>query len=161
MDGQDQAALAMPTPPPTGRHRPTRTTHRRPAEPPRHRASAAPRSPYAREQAMPLDGARSPLTRPYPATATSRAAQRGRGLRTRRRVRTRTATARATPGIAGAVGVSLPTRALAAEPEPGFRSPHRVVGRHAHCRDHAPRDSGVPGVRHFVCECPCHREGPA
>ncbi|MFJ5939140.1 hypothetical protein [Streptomyces sp. NPDC093071] len=63
-----------------------------------------------------------------------------------------------TPEIADAVSVSLLTRALATEPEPGFRSPRCVVGRHAHCRDHVPRDSGVPGVRHFVCECPCHRE---
>ncbi|MFC8791862.1 hypothetical protein [Streptomyces cinereoruber] len=69
--------LLMLTLPPTGRHRPVRTTHRRPASPPRHRAPA-PRSPYAREQAMPLDGARSPLIRPYLATATSRAAQRRR-----------------------------------------------------------------------------------
>ncbi|MET9932930.1 MULTISPECIES: hypothetical protein [unclassified Streptomyces] len=69
--------LLMLTLPPTGRHRPTRTTHRRPAAP-RHRAPVASRSPYAREQAMPLDGARSPLTRPYLATATSRAAQRRR-----------------------------------------------------------------------------------
>ncbi|MFE0772080.1 hypothetical protein [Streptomyces sp. NPDC058861] len=67
--------LLMLTLPATGRHRPTRTTHRRPAAQPRHRA-LAPRSPYAREQTMPLDGARSPLARPYLATATSRAAQR-------------------------------------------------------------------------------------
>ncbi|MET9932931.1 MULTISPECIES: hypothetical protein [unclassified Streptomyces] len=65
-----------------------------------------------------------------------------------------------TPEIADAAGVSVPTRALAAEPEPEFRSPRCVVGRHAHCRDHVPRDSGVPGVRHFVCGCPCHRKGP-
>ncbi|MFF5453014.1 hypothetical protein ACFY40_17460 [Streptomyces sp. NPDC012950] len=70
--------LLMLTLPPTGRHRPVRTTHRRPAAPPRHRAPAAPRSPYAREQAMPLDGARSPLARPYLGTATARAAQRRR-----------------------------------------------------------------------------------
>ncbi|MFE6458268.1 hypothetical protein ACFVP0_12485 [Streptomyces cinereoruber] len=68
--------LLMLTLPPTGRHCPVRTTHRRPS-PPRHRAPA-PRSPYTREQTMPLDGARSPLTRPYLATATSRAAQRRR-----------------------------------------------------------------------------------
>ncbi|WP_033209502.1 hypothetical protein [Streptomyces bikiniensis] len=69
--------LLMLTLPATGRHRPVRTTHRRPAPRPRHRAPA-PRSPYAREQAMPLDGARSPLTRPYLAAAASRAAQRRR-----------------------------------------------------------------------------------
>ncbi|MFF6871921.1 hypothetical protein ACIPQA_10765 [Streptomyces sp. NPDC090109] len=69
--------LLMLTLPPTGRHRPVRTAHRRPAAPPRHRAPA-PRSPYAREQLMPLDGARSPLARPYLATATARAAQRRR-----------------------------------------------------------------------------------
>ncbi|MET9377966.1 hypothetical protein ACFYV5_28580 [Streptomyces sp. NPDC003035] len=54
--------LLMLTLPPTGRHRP------RPAPPvqasPRHRAPTR-RSPYAREQAMLLDGARSPLERPY------------------------------------------------------------------------------------------------
>ncbi|MFJ5939139.1 hypothetical protein [Streptomyces sp. NPDC093071] len=69
--------LLMLTLPPTGRHRPVRTAHRRPAAPPRHRAPA-PRSPYAREQLMPLDGPRSPLARPYLATATARAAQRRR-----------------------------------------------------------------------------------
>ncbi|WP_432125972.1 hypothetical protein [Streptomyces sp. bgisy082] len=69
--------LLMLTLPATGRHRPVRAAHRRPASPPRHRAPA-PRSPYAREQTMPLDGARSPLARPYLAASTSRAAQRRR-----------------------------------------------------------------------------------
>ncbi|MER7519333.1 hypothetical protein [Streptomyces sp. NPDC126499] len=38
----------------------------------------APRSPYAREQALLLDGARSPLERPYLAAASARAEQRRR-----------------------------------------------------------------------------------
>ncbi|WP_395361170.1 hypothetical protein ACHGLA_15775 [Streptomyces sp. YH02] len=53
--------LLMLTLPPTGRHRP------RPASPPsgpRHRAPAR-RSPYAQEQTTLLDGAQSPLERPY------------------------------------------------------------------------------------------------
>ncbi|MFB6838240.1 hypothetical protein [Streptomyces sp. NPDC056361] len=66
--------LLMLALPPTGRHRP------RPPAPPaaaprRHRAPAR-RSPYAREQAMPLDGARSPLVRPYLAGPCTRSAQR-------------------------------------------------------------------------------------
>ncbi|KOG22211.1 MULTISPECIES: hypothetical protein [Streptomyces] len=57
----------MLTLPPTGRHRPRPAVHPRPAPPapaPRHRAPTR-RSPYAREQATPLDGSRSPLARPY------------------------------------------------------------------------------------------------
>lgn len=61
-----------------------------------------------------------------------------------------------TPEIADAVTVSLLTRALTDPPEPEFRSPRCVVGRHDRCRDHAPRDSGVPGVRYLVCGCSCH-----
>ncbi|MEU4064292.1 hypothetical protein AB0F25_18065 [Streptomyces wedmorensis] len=72
--------LLMLTLPPTGRHRPRPVTHPRPAPPvtaPRHRAPAR-RSPYAREQAMPLDGSRSPLARPYLSGPGTRAAQRKR-----------------------------------------------------------------------------------
>ncbi|GHF97050.1 hypothetical protein ACFFSH_07955 [Streptomyces filamentosus] len=63
-----------------------------------------------------------------------------------------------TPEIADAVSASLAARVLAVEPEPEpeFRSPRCIVGRHDRCRDHAPRDSGVPGVRYLVCGCPCH-----
>ncbi|MFJ8662425.1 hypothetical protein [Streptomyces sp. NPDC093795] len=63
--------LLMLTLPPTGRHRPRPVAHPRPAprpHAPRHRAPAR-RSPYAREQTMLLDGARSPLERPYAAAA--------------------------------------------------------------------------------------------
>ncbi|MGW0466415.1 hypothetical protein ACWDX6_14205 [Streptomyces sp. NPDC003027] len=70
--------LLMLALPPTGRHRPRPVTHRRPAPPvqaPRHRAPTR-RSPYAQEQTTLLDGARSPLERPYVAAA--RAAQRRR-----------------------------------------------------------------------------------
>ncbi|MFD4315182.1 hypothetical protein [Streptomyces sp. NPDC058548] len=63
-----------------------------------------------------------------------------------------------TPEIADAVSLSLLTHALTAAPEPEFTSPRCVVGRHAHCRDHVPRDSGVQGVVHLVCECACHPE---
>ncbi|MBP2582815.1 hypothetical protein J3A78_003293 [Streptomyces sp. PvR006] len=72
--------LLMLTLPPTGRHRPRPAAHRRPrraATSPRHRVPAR-LSPYAREQALPLDGARSPLERPYLTAASARAAQRGR-----------------------------------------------------------------------------------
>ncbi|MFB7030825.1 MULTISPECIES: hypothetical protein [unclassified Streptomyces] len=66
-----------------------------------------------------------------------------------------------TPEIADAVSVSLVAHALTAEPdEPEYRSPRCVVGRHSHCRDHVPRDSGVLGVRYLVCGCPCHQEPP-
>ncbi|MFI8371706.1 hypothetical protein [Streptomyces sp. NPDC085466] len=61
-----------------------------------------------------------------------------------------------TPEIADAVSVSLLADALTPEPEPEFRSPRCIVGRHDRCRDHAPRDSGVPGVRYLVCACACH-----
>ncbi|MFF9340865.1 hypothetical protein ACF1CG_14145 [Streptomyces sp. NPDC014773] len=54
--------LLVLTLPPTGRHR---TRPARPAPAPRHRAPARRRSPYAHEQARPLDGSRSPLERPY------------------------------------------------------------------------------------------------
>ncbi|MEU6948841.1 hypothetical protein ABZ957_26970 [Streptomyces sp. NPDC046316] len=53
-----------------------------------------------------------------------------------------------TPGAEGAVGVS--------DPEAEFRSPRCVVGRHDRCRDGVPRETGVQGVRHLVCGCPCH-----
>ncbi|MGN9792395.1 hypothetical protein ACTMTU_15035 [Streptomyces sp. OZ13] len=43
-----------------------------------------------------------------------------------------------------------------AAPEPAFRSPRCIVGRHDRCRDHVPCGSGVPGVRHLVCACDCH-----
>ncbi|GAA3394374.1 hypothetical protein [Streptomyces roseoviridis] len=66
-----------------------------------------------------------------------------------------------TPEIADAVSVSLLTHALAAGPEPEFRSPRCIVGRHDRCRDHAPRDSGVQGVRHLVCGCACHPAPPS
>ncbi|NML54916.1 hypothetical protein HHL19_34400 [Streptomyces sp. R302] len=68
-----------------------------------------------------------------------------------------------TPEVADAVSVSLLARALAAEPEPEpeFRSPRCIVGRHDRCRDHARRDSGVPGVRYLVCGCACHSGGQA
>ncbi|MEU2077534.1 hypothetical protein [Streptomyces sp. NPDC013489] len=66
-----------------------------------------------------------------------------------------------TPEIADAVSLSLLTHALGAVPEPPeFTSPRCVVGRHDRCRDHVPRDSGVQGVRHLVCACPCHPEPP-
>ncbi|MFH9726994.1 hypothetical protein ACH4M4_29115 [Streptomyces sp. NPDC017254] len=61
-----------------------------------------------------------------------------------------------TPEIADAVSLSLLAHALRTAPEPEFTSPRCVVGRHARCRDHVPRDSGVPGVRHLTCGCPCH-----
>ncbi|MFF9018383.1 hypothetical protein ACF09C_36170 [Streptomyces sp. NPDC014870] len=58
--------LLVLTLPPTGRHRPRPAVRRRPTPPPlaapRHRTR---RSPYAQEQALLLDGARSPLERPY------------------------------------------------------------------------------------------------
>ncbi|MFF2780648.1 hypothetical protein ACFVU3_37855 [Streptomyces sp. NPDC058052] len=57
--------LLMLTLPPTGRHRPRPARPARPAPAPRHRAPVRRRSPYAREQAAPLDGSRSPLERPY------------------------------------------------------------------------------------------------
>ncbi|MFC7795167.1 hypothetical protein ACFUIZ_12415 [Streptomyces cinereoruber] len=65
-----------------------------------------------------------------------------------------------TPELADAVSVSLLTHALASGPEPEYRSPRRIVGRHAHCRDHVPRESDVPGVRYLVCGCPCHPGAP-
>ena len=55
------------------------------------------------------------------------------------------------------IGVRTDTQA----PEPEYRSPRCVIGRHDHCRDAAPRDSGVPGVRYLPCECFCHRSTPA
>ncbi|MFD7325002.1 hypothetical protein ACFV9D_28590 [Streptomyces sp. NPDC059875] len=61
-----------------------------------------------------------------------------------------------TPEIADAVSVPLLARAFTAAPEPEFRSPRCIVGRHDRCRDHVPRDSGVQGVRHLVCGCVCH-----
>ncbi|MGW4162195.1 hypothetical protein [Streptomyces sp. NPDC004788] len=68
--------LLMLTLPPTGRHRPRPAP---PASAPRHRVPARrPRSPYAREQALLLDGARSPLARPYVSGLAARAAQRRR-----------------------------------------------------------------------------------
>ncbi|MEU7699338.1 hypothetical protein ACF064_23400 [Streptomyces sp. NPDC015492] len=76
--------LLMLTLPPTGRHRPRPAGRRRPrraaptaAVVPGHRAPVR-LSPYAREQATPLDGARSPLARPYLVDPSARAAQRGR-----------------------------------------------------------------------------------
>ncbi|WP_037639554.1 hypothetical protein [Streptomyces flavochromogenes] len=75
--------LLMLTLPPTGRHRPRPVAHRSPrprravAPAPRHRVPTR-RSPYAREQALLLDGARSPLERPYLAAASARAEQRRR-----------------------------------------------------------------------------------
>jgi hypothetical protein len=66
--------LLMLTLPATGRHRPRPVTRPHPAAPPpapRHRAPAR-RSPYAREQAMLLDGSRSPLERPYTAAVQRR-----------------------------------------------------------------------------------------
>lgn len=71
--------LLMLTLPPTGRHRPRPAAHRRArrAPAPRHRIPTR-RSPYAREQATLLDGARSPLERPYLTATSARAAQRGR-----------------------------------------------------------------------------------
>ncbi|MFG2645832.1 hypothetical protein ACGFYP_33225 [Streptomyces sp. NPDC048370] len=57
--------LLILTLPPTGRHRPRPVTRPvPPATAPRHRAPTR-RSPYAREQAMLLDGAQSRLERPY------------------------------------------------------------------------------------------------
>ncbi|MEU9702142.1 hypothetical protein [Streptomyces sp. NPDC047981] len=63
--------LLILTLPPTGRHRPRPVPRPRPrprpAPPvtaPRHRAPAR-RSPYAQEQVLVLDGACSPLERPY------------------------------------------------------------------------------------------------
>ncbi|MFG2838185.1 hypothetical protein ACGFYE_24625 [Streptomyces zaomyceticus] len=59
--------------PPTGRHRPRRAA----APTPRHRVPTR-RSPYAQEQTTLLDGARSPLERPYLAASSGRAVQRRR-----------------------------------------------------------------------------------
>ncbi|MGW7432126.1 hypothetical protein ACWGIN_21565 [Streptomyces sp. NPDC054861] len=59
-----------------------------------------------------------------------------------------------------ALSASLTTRALAADPEPEFRSPRCVVGRHDRCRDGVPRETDVPGVRHLPCDCPCHPAPP-
>lgn len=56
-----------------------------------------------------------------------------------------------TPEIADAVSVLLVTRALTA-----LRSPRCTVGRHDHCRDGNPRETGVQEVRHLACDCPCH-----
>ncbi|MDT9692430.1 hypothetical protein Q5762_29685 [Streptomyces sp. P9(2023)] len=63
--------------PPTGRHRPRQATQRHRHTP--RQAAPAPtwRSPYAREQAMLLDGAGSPLERPY-LTAAARVQRRRR-----------------------------------------------------------------------------------
>ncbi|WP_405854545.1 hypothetical protein OG361_17305 [Streptomyces sp. NBC_00090] len=72
--------LGLLTLPATGRHRPRPVSHRRPAAPTparRHRAPAR-RSPYAVEQTALLDGARSPLERPYLAADSARAVQRRR-----------------------------------------------------------------------------------
>ncbi|MER5206790.1 hypothetical protein [Streptomyces sp. NPDC002825] len=63
-----------------------------------------------------------------------------------------------TPEIADVVTVSLLAHALT--PEPEFRSPRCMIGRHDRCRDHVPRDSGVPGVRYLVCGCLCHPARP-
>ncbi|MFJ8662424.1 hypothetical protein [Streptomyces sp. NPDC093795] len=66
-----------------------------------------------------------------------------------------------TPEIADAVTVSLLAHALTeTAPEPEYTSPRCVVGCHDRCRDHAPRDSGVPGVRFLVCGCTCHPAAP-
>ncbi|MCT4356373.1 hypothetical protein M5362_24915 [Streptomyces sp. Je 1-79] len=67
--------LLVLTLPPTGRHRPRTVTHRRHRRP--RPASPAPtrRSPYAQERTALLDGARSPLERPY---LTARAQRRRR-----------------------------------------------------------------------------------
>lgn len=46
------------------------------------------------------------------------------------------------------------------DPDPEYRSPRCVLGEHPHCRDAEPRDSGVPGVRHLLCACPCHHGTP-
>ncbi|WP_329119352.1 hypothetical protein [Streptomyces sp. NBC_01353] len=75
--------LLMLALPPTGRHRPRPAAHRRPrpaspAFPPRRRRAPSRRSPYAREQATLLDGARSPLERPYVTALSARAVQRRR-----------------------------------------------------------------------------------
>ncbi|WP_329622803.1 hypothetical protein OG357_22205 [Streptomyces sp. NBC_01255] len=66
--------LLMLTLPATGRHRPRPAT---PSPAPRHRAPSR-RSPYAREQTALLDGARSPLERPYLAADSARTVQRRR-----------------------------------------------------------------------------------
>ncbi|MFF3287907.1 hypothetical protein [Streptomyces sp. NPDC003023] len=70
--------LLMHMLPATGRHREVASPQLRPV--PRSRAPRvpAPRSPYAREQATFLDGARSPLVRPYLAARSGPAAQRRR-----------------------------------------------------------------------------------
>ncbi|MFJ3586207.1 hypothetical protein ACIPPS_28815 [Streptomyces sp. NPDC090127] len=65
-----------------------------------------------------------------------------------------------TPEIADAVSVSLVARALTAGPEPEFRSPRCIVGRHDRCRDGVPRETGVREVRHLVCGCLCHPVPP-
>ncbi|MFJ8072880.1 hypothetical protein ACIQ7Q_02755 [Streptomyces sp. NPDC096176] len=71
--------LLMLTLPATGRHRETPSRQTRPAPRPRPlRVPARRRSPYAREQATFLDGARSPLVRPYLADHSCAAAQRRR-----------------------------------------------------------------------------------
>ncbi|MFF7182884.1 hypothetical protein [Streptomyces sp. NPDC008121] len=75
--------LLMLALPPTGRHRPCprpllRAAALPPPPAPRHRAAPARRSPYAREQATLLDGARSPLERPYLPGAAARAQRRRR-----------------------------------------------------------------------------------
>ncbi|GGT31178.1 hypothetical protein [Streptomyces purpureus] len=61
-----------------------------------------------------------------------------------------------TPEIADAVSASLLARALTPTPEPEFRSPRCIVGRHDRCRDGVPRETDVPEVRLLVCTCPCH-----
>ncbi|MFE7804360.1 hypothetical protein ACFU51_06805 [Streptomyces sp. NPDC057430] len=59
--------LLILTLPPTGRHRPRPAahSHRRPRRPTAPAPAPARRSPYAQEQTTLLDGARSPLERPY------------------------------------------------------------------------------------------------
>ncbi|MFE2558003.1 hypothetical protein ACFXGT_18660 [Streptomyces sp. NPDC059352] len=93
--------LLMLTLPATGRHRPRPVNHRRPAAPTparRHRAPAR-RSPYAVEQTALLDGARSPLERPYLAADSARAVQRSAGGRCGwRRSGWTSTTATSTPG---------------------------------------------------------------
>ncbi|MFJ5832443.1 hypothetical protein [Streptomyces sp. NPDC093089] len=70
--------LLMLTLPPTGRHRPRPRPTAPPAAAPRRHRAPTRRSPYAREQVMPLDGSRSPLVRPYLSGPGARSAQRKR-----------------------------------------------------------------------------------
>ncbi|MGN9792393.1 hypothetical protein ACTMTU_15025 [Streptomyces sp. OZ13] len=73
--------LLMLTLPPTGRHREAPAAQRRRLNGPASRPTRVParrRSPYAREQSTFLDGARSPLARPYVEAYSCPAAQRRR-----------------------------------------------------------------------------------